>query len=142
MLHPPRLIAKNHKLALWWVVAVIFAASLAPAITHTFFGQSVRLAGVEICTSTGLQWVADAQAAPTQTADKAAGPLASAFSFEHCPFCLHQVGHGVLPPYPFAYLFLDAGGAQVPLAWQAFFYVKDSRFWAPPRGPPALPLQG
>ena len=125
-------IAQGRRLAAWVALFVVLLTAVAPAISHTLFRGDAHLTGTAICTSTGMQWVADAD-----TADQ----LAKAFAFNHCPFCLHSAGHVALPPRPFAYLFLGVGRKQVSTVWQAFFYVHDSRFWAAPRGPPALTLE-
>ncbi len=134
-------IARGRRIAAWLALFAVFFGAVAPAISHALVRADAQMYGAEICTSTGMHWVAEAQPAPADTNTATAKHLAKAFAFDHCPFCLHSTGHGVLPLHPFTYLFLDEGGTQVPMCWQAFFYVDDSRIWAPPRGPPALQLQ-
>jgi len=134
-------IAGSRRLAVWLTLFVFFAAALAPMVTHALLGSNASHSGAQICTSSGMQWVDDTPSATADAVTNKAVHLPASIAFEHCPFCLHQAGHVALPPNPLAYLFLDAGGTRVPMAWQAFFYVKDSRFWSPPRGPPALQLQ-
>jgi hypothetical protein len=134
-------LTQGRKIAAWLALFAVFFGAVAPAVSHALIRADAQMYGAEICTSTGMHWVAAAQSAPADIDAATAKHLAKAFAFNHCPFCLHSATHGVLPLHSFAYLFVNAGGTQVPVSRQAFFYVDDSRIWAPPRGPPAMHLQ-
>jgi hypothetical protein len=141
MLHAFSPIARGRRYAAWLALFAVFFGAVDPAVSHALIRADAQMYGAEICTSTGMHWVADAQPAPADFDAATAKHLAKAFAFNHCPFCLHSATHGVLPLHSFAYLFVNVRGTQVPVSRQAFFYVDDSRIWAPPRGPPALQLQ-
>ena len=121
--------------AAWLALFVALVMALAPTLSHALaWSQSSSGNFVEICTATGPRLVA-ADSAPT-SADSPAGQE-SALSLSHCPFCLHTADRVVPPPHPVAYLFLDMGGQQEAMVWQAFFFATHFALSPPSRGPPA-----
>jgi hypothetical protein len=108
--------------------------ALAPTLSHALdWSQGGGGRYMEICTATGTHLVPVDSV--TASADSPAGQE-SVLSFAHCPFCLHTADRVVLPPHPVAYLFLDMGGQQETVVWQAFFFFTHFAFAPPPRGPP------
>jgi Protein of unknown function (DUF2946) len=114
------------------VLLALFSA-LTPTVSQTVaLAHAGDHVGVEICTSTGPQWLAvfdSAESSPGQE---------SAPKIEHCPFCLHQADRIAPPASPVATLFLGSDGQQEVVVWQAFFYFPHLYPRAAPRGPPAL----
>ena len=113
--------------AAWLAVLLTLFAALAPALSHALAHEGL-LQGIEVCTSSGTQII---------PSDSPVGPQ-SAFSFSHCPFCLHNADRVAPPPHLLPYLFLDQGGTQERPVWQAFFFIADLYSRAAPRGPPGL----
>jgi hypothetical protein len=119
----------------WLAVFVAVFAALAPTVSHAIaLAQGNTGGGIEICTSEGMRFVA-AEPAPS-SADSETGSK-SALSLSHCPFCLHTTDRVAPPPHPVAYLFLDMGGEQEAMVWQAFFFFTHFALSPPSRGPPA-----
>jgi hypothetical protein len=121
--------------AVWWTVVVALWFTAIPLLTHAMaLDAYLGKGGIEICTFQGPQTVApdDAHATDSPNGQE------STSTHQHCPFCLHPADRFVPPPLPKPYLFLDQGGNQVPVAWQAFFYLDKTPLWAPSRGPPAV----
>jgi hypothetical protein len=128
-LQPP-----SRLLAAWLSVLLALFAALAPAVSHAIaFTRAGDHAGVEICTSTGPQWLV----APDSTNSVDASPeQKTASQVDHCPFCLLQADRLAPPPSPLAFHFFGLGEKHEAVVWQAPFYSTYFALAPPPRGPP------
>jgi hypothetical protein len=117
----------------WWGVLVSLWFAAVPLLTHSqALAINPATGGIEICTSHGSQFIAPDGALATESPNG----QDSGSSHQHCPFCLHPADRYAPPPHSDPYLFVVQGGQQVPVAWQAFFYLDKTPLWAPSRGPP------
>ncbi len=139
-------------LAVWLAVLIAVFGALAPTLSHALvWSQGQNAAWTEICTPTGKRWVKlDAAqketpqatgAAATQTQSQTDSPQSqeSAFSLDHCPFCLLSTDRVAPPPRALVHLFAVSGGFKVPTVRQAFLFIPHFAIKPPPRGPPDLP---
>ena len=134
MRHAPRCATLLRPWAVWFALCIATVMALAPTLSHALdWSQGGGGRYMEICTATGTHLVPVDSV--TASADSPAGQE-SVLSFAHCPFCLHTADRVVLPPHPVAYLFLDMGGQQETVVWQAFFFATQVALTPPPRGPP------
>ena len=121
--------------AVWFALCVALLMALAPTLSHALaWSEGDGGHYMEICTATGSRLV-PVDSNPS-SADSQPGQE-SVPSLSHCPFCLHTTDRVAPPPHPVAYLFLDMGGEQGTMVWQAFFLLTHFAFVPPPRGPPA-----
>lgn len=110
----------------WVALWLLVFAALAPSLSHVL--QASHSGPVQtICSSTGSIPVPDGGEPPDEE---------SAMPGAHCLFCLQPTDRGTPPPQPLPYHLMVQGGSQVPVVWQAFFYVLNSVWGPPPRGPP------
>jgi hypothetical protein len=121
--------------ALWMALCVAVFMALTPTLSHALvWSQGDDGHYMEICTAAGPRLVS-ADSTPSST-DSPPGQE-SAMSLTHCPFCLHTADRVAPPPHPVTYLFLDMGGQQEAMVWQAFFFATHFALSPPSRGPPA-----
>lgn len=135
--------------AVWLAVWIAVFGALAPTVSHALvWAQGDHSAWTEICTSTGQRWVklALVQNDAPQSTDATAIQIQSdspdgqesAFSLDHCPFCLLSTDRVAPPPHVLVHLFAVSGGFKVPTVRQAFLFVPHFALTPPPRGPPAV----
>jgi len=86
-------LAKRSVMHAWIACVAILFGALAPALSHSFSPPSQAFAGAEICTSTGLKFVAPAIGGPAKLfLDTALDKP------KHCGDCvLHALALGLLP---------------------------------------------
>jgi len=119
--------------AVWLAVLIAVFGALAPTVSHALVlargGASLI---VEICTTTGTQWVIASAAADSPEEQK------SAMSLDHCPFCLHTADR-VAPPPHLSPIRFAARDTQREVAGEHGFFVLGHFSLTPPlRGPPLL----
>jgi hypothetical protein len=86
----------------WIAIMAILLAVLAPALNHLLPEASAAQA-IELCTSRGIELVADTGHVPGQRGD----PLHA--QADHCAYCgVHAASHAAIPPSPA--VALAAGG--------------------------------
>jgi hypothetical protein len=125
--------------AAWLAVLLALFAALAPTVSHAIaFTRAGDHAGVEICTSTGPQWLAAPDAAAS--ADDESPGKKTASQVEHCPFCLLQADRVAPVSLPVVFHFGGAGNARVDPVPQSHFYSTYFALAPPPRGPPEFLL--
>jgi hypothetical protein len=117
---------RRHTGQVWAALWLLVFAALAPTITHALWASHSGPA-LSICSSAGVTLVSDGNAQPEEE---------SAMPCVHCLFCLQPTDRGSPPPQPLPYHLMVQGGIQVPVVWQAFFYLLNSAWAPPPRGPP------
>lgn len=118
---PPR-----HAVRAWAALWLLLFAALAPTVTHALWAFHSGPAQT-ICSSAGVTRISDGDIAPEE---EPAMPCA------HCLFCLQPTDRGAPPPLPLPYHLMVQGGNQGPVVWQAFFYLRNTDWAPPPRGPP------
>jgi hypothetical protein len=118
-------------LAVWLALLVAVLGAIAPTLSHGFV-RAGQVPLVEICTSLGPRWVEQADSSSSQSGD------GTKLHIEHCPFCLHNTDHVVLPPQAVFIGFGILGGSVVPTIGQAFFFIDLHAVAPPPRGPPVI----
>jgi hypothetical protein len=134
--------------AVWLAVLITVFGALAPTVSHALvWAQGDNSAWTEVCTPTGTRWVKlglarnDAPQSLDTTAiqiqaDSPNGPE-SAFSLDHCPFCLLSTDRAAPPPHALVHLFAVSGAFKVSSVRQAFLFIPHFALTPPPRGPPA-----
>jgi hypothetical protein len=132
MLSKPINTSLQRRLALWLLVLATVFGALAPTLSHALVlarGESAPM--MEVCTSTGMSWAANA-AAPDSP-----GGHESAPSLKSCPFCLLALDRAAPPP-PSVHFFDVSGAYASPTIRPTFFYVTPFALTPPLRGPPHL----
>ena len=137
-------------LAVWLAVLIAVFGALAPTLSHALvWSQGPNTAWTEICTPTGMRWVkldaahketsqaTGAAATQTQTQTHSPEPQESAFSLDHCPFCLLSTDRAAPAPHALVHLFAVSGAIKVSTVRQAFLFIPHFALTPPPRGPPA-----
>nr|MDP2191236.1 DUF2946 domain-containing protein [Rhodoferax sp.] len=119
--------------ALWLAVLIALFGALAPTLSHAFvWSQGGTGPTVEVCTSTGMRWVASPLSADSPDGQESAPAL------EHCPFCLPSTDRAVPASRSLAFLVVVLGDPGEPTIWQAFFFSTHFALTPPPRGPPTF----
>lgn len=130
---PPLTALLRRPLAVWLAVLIAVFAAFAPTLSHALVlargGPPPLLA---VCTSIGMQGVANALAADSPDGQESAPSLA------HCPFCLLSTDRAVPAPHVLAHLFAVLGDHGEPTTRQAFFFLRHFALTPPPRGPPSI----
>jgi hypothetical protein len=132
MLSKPVHASLQRRLALWLLVLTTVFGALAPTLSHALVwarGGAAPL--LEVCTSTGVTWVANT-ASPDSSDEQEAVP-----SLKSCPFCLLASDRAVPPTHPLVHLFVVSGEHDAPTARQAFYFPEPIALTPPSRGPPA-----
>ena len=118
--------------ALWLAVLIAVFSALAPTLSHALvWSQGDTRPMVEVCTSSGMRWVAIKLPADSPDEKKSAPAL------NHCPFCLLFGDRVVPPPNRLVDLFVASGDLGEPTLQQAFFFFTHFALTPPLRGPPA-----
>lgn len=118
-------------LAVWLALLIAVLGAIASTLSHGLV-RAGQVPIVEICTSLGPRWVAPADSSTAQSHG------VPELHIEHCPFCLHNTDHAVLPPQAFFIGFGILGGHVVPTVRQAFLFIDLHAVAPPPRGPPVF----
>ena len=124
------------RVARWLALAVMLLGAFAPTVSRALAAaRSDAALMIEVCTSEGPRWVPLAStSADMSTADFSHGQK-SAFSLDHCPFCL-LVAERLGPPPAASMHFFNAESGLAPPDAQALFFVSRPSTVALPRGPP------
>jgi hypothetical protein len=119
--------------AVWLAVLIAVFGALAPTVSPALvLARGGASSMVEICTTTGTQWVI-----ANTPVDSPDGPQ-SLKSLDHCPFCLHTADRTALPPYLSPIRFA-ARSTQREVAGEHGFFIFEHFALTPPlRGPPFL----
>jgi hypothetical protein len=119
--------------AVWLAVLIAVFGALAPTVSHALvLARGGASPMVEICTTTGTQWVLASTAADSPDEQE------PAMRFDHCPFCLHSVDRTAPPPHLSPIRFA-ARDTQCEIAGEHGFFIFGHFALTPPlRGPPFL----
>ena len=123
----------RRQVAVWLAVLIAVFSALAPTVSHALVlarGGASPL--VEICTTTGTQWVA-----ATTGADAPDGQE-SAMALDHCPFCLHTADRAAPPPHLSPIRFAARDTQREVTDEHGFFILGHFALTPPLRGPPIL----
>ena len=117
---------------LWLAVLLAVFGAFAPSVSHAL-ASSRTFAGVEVCTSIGMQWV-DASGALDASSEQ---PLAKVLV--DCPMCLLCADRLVPAPAPSPWSLQRAalGGAPLPSYTPVAALAAGRVVVPPPRGPPS-----
>jgi hypothetical protein len=133
MSRKPRPAVLRRPLALWLAVLIAVFAALAPTLSHALaWSQSGGAPMVEVCTSTGMRWVAENAAADSLDGQESAAPQ------NHCPFCLLSTDRVGPVSHALVHLFAVMGEPEAATIRQAFYFVTHFALTPPPRGPPVF----
>ena len=121
-------------LAVWVAVLIAVFGALAPTLSQALvLAQGAMPDGVEVCTGTGMRWVATNAPTDSQSGQE------SAVNLERCPFCLLSTDHLGPPDVASVHLFMEESGLARPDK-PLLFLKTFIRFSALPRGPPRFVL--
>ncbi len=129
LLHPEQL---RRPWAVWWAVLLAVWFATGPTLSQelAFASGDPRF---EICTAQGARALAPDR---TQSGQSSNGQESTP-ALSHCPWCLHAADRLAPAPTPCVYPVMASGERQDGPAWRTWFHTDNTRFWTPPRGPPA-----
>lgn len=125
-----KLATRPGRLAAWIAIFAILLAALAPSMARAFSSPQQAMPWTEICTLAGTQAAHDN--APLSGSGQHEGGV-----FKHCPFCLGNAGHFVLPTGPLSCLPAAEAGSEIFLPAFTPPSPRFIRAAAQPRAPPA-----
>ena len=119
--------------AVWLAVLIAVFGALAPTVSHALvLARGGASPMVEICTTTGTQWVLANTPVDSPDGER------SLKSLDHCPFCLLSADR-VAPPPHLSPIRFAARDTQREVAGEHGFFVLGHFSLTPPlRGPPLL----
>ena len=119
--------------AVWLTVLIAVFGALAPTVSHALvLARGGASPMVEICTTTGTQWVIASTAADAPEEQK------SAMSLDHCAFCLHTADRTAPPSHLSPIRFAARDTPREVADEHGFFILGHFALTPPLRGPPIL----
>lgn len=132
----------RQRLYAWIAIFAMALSALAPAVSRAMGPDEHGRYLVELCSATGVQWVAlSADEAAFHVDGGAAGadsgPAGASLMLDDCPYCAAQFGSALAPASSVSHVFAVAGGERLP----TLFLVSPRPLFAwssaHPRAPPA-----
>lgn len=130
---------RTRRLSAWIAIFAMALAALAPTVSRALvWGSSHSASWVEVCSASGMQWMAlDAAASQASSVSGAPGDgqPAAGNPLDHCPFCLLSADR-LGPPSSLQSAFHLHGEAVAPAARRAPLFRSQAPLAAQARGPP------